>query len=95
MYHDPTCEIRAGEHPWVRHDSFIMYGMIEVIKSDKLIDKVDGGEYPTRADVSDGLFSRIRNGIMKSRHTKQVARDYYKKQLDAEANKAVPKDRKK
>lgn len=68
--HDPTVELEAHEHKFIKHPSFIAYyeaRVLDVVKIKRLIDKGDAKRHD---DMNGQTFLRIRNGIERSKHTK-------------------------
>lgn len=68
--YDGTCVLRAGDHPFITHDSYIRYKDAVVMRVEKLISAVNSGEITVMENVSDEVFGRILAGFEKSEYTK-------------------------
>jgi hypothetical protein len=79
-FHDPACEIKAGEHPFCTKDlSFVNYRRADTIRAEKLIRMVDGWTYRPREALSADLLKRMQAGILTSKFTPRRVKDYYRK----------------
>ena len=74
---DQTCVLQSGEHPWLRHLSFVLYRKAEVVSVTALQARIDAGEVIERHDVNAQTFLRIRNGICNSPQTKRKVKWYF------------------
>lgn len=63
---DNTCLIQAGEHPFVRHASYISYADAVVKNSEDLDQFVMQGEVIPRDAISEALYERVLNGFTSS-----------------------------
>lgn len=74
--HDPACVIRAGEHPFIRHDSFVYYREPRVEPVAHVQNMVDSASWMSQAPCSAELLERIRAGLLNStrvpRHIKAL-----------------------
>ena len=61
--YDGTCVLRAGDHPFITHDSYIRYKGAVVMRVEKLISAVNSGEITVMGNVSDEVFGRILAGF--------------------------------
>jgi len=62
-HYDPTCLLKVGDHPFVRHDSYISYRHAELLRVDGLSAKIASGEVSRSHPVSDALFQSILAGF--------------------------------
>lgn len=67
--YDGSCLLNAGEHGFVRHQSYLVYSRAVLWRCPTIIDKVGAGEYRTHDDVSDAVMQRIMAGFTASQHT--------------------------
>ena len=74
---DDTVIIKAGEHPFVTHETSVRYKSARIVDADLLINKVKTGIVESREPCSPELLEKIRLGIMKSPHTSNEVRDFY------------------
>lgn len=63
---DTSCVIEAGEHPFVRHRSWIRYDRPKYLPAAKILRAVESGVFIPRDPVSDALYERICDGLMRS-----------------------------
>lgn len=68
-YHDPACEINVGDHPFIKHPSYILYRLAETTRSARVGKMVDLKYYIPREDWDGGVFARIAAGIRASDDT--------------------------
>lgn len=66
---DSSCELDAGDHAFVRHQSYLVYSHSVLWRCPTIIDKVDSGEYRTHDDVSDAVMQKIMGGFTTSQRT--------------------------
>lgn len=76
VYHDPTCTITIGEHPFITDPTYVVYerAIIESVSSLRI--GVGTGKFIPRDPVSSALFERICDGILASEATPQKIISY-------------------
>ncbi|HBP5665941.1 TPA: hypothetical protein L6B10_16890 [Pseudomonas aeruginosa] len=67
IFHDPTCVLTPGCHPFVVRDSWVVYREAVVMRCERLENKYQAGEIREHDPVSDGVFDRVRAGFDSSR----------------------------
>jgi len=77
--HDSTCEVRAGDHPFVKHNSYVDYRRAETMTAARIAARVDDGTFSVHDDLSDALLQAFRDGVEDSEDVKQRVTDYYLK----------------
>lgn len=68
--YDSACVLHVGDHPFIKHDSYVRYKDAVVMKVDRILTAVESGEIKVMDDVSDDVFQRILLGFEKSEHTR-------------------------
>lgn len=68
-FHDPTCVVQAGEHPFLNHPSYVEYRKAEIQRSDRLGKLVDAQYYGLGTPATEELASKMLTGVMISPHT--------------------------
>lgn len=68
--YDLTCILQAGDHPFIKHSSYVNYRMLECELFSVVQKRVESGEYPLQAPISKDLLYRIVAGIFESDNTK-------------------------
>lgn len=74
VYHDPACVVRAGEHPFIGTDSYVLYARPMVAHYESLKKLTDGWVYYERPPVSAELLARVVEGSQKSKHIPRWAK---------------------
>ena len=70
--YDNSCVIQAGEHPFVRHDTFVIYAQGKVVSLEMQKHMMaNPAEAAPRQPVSAALLERIQLGALKSDFTPQ------------------------
>lgn len=75
-FHDATCELRQGDHPFIRHASYVDYRNARVEFADRLERGIALGEFVVRPPVSEEVFARIQAGVATSVFSKRFVRDF-------------------
>lgn len=66
---DDACVLGAGDHPFIKVKSYVIYRKCRIEKCKTLIKGVDEGLLIPRDPFSDDSFTRICEGIEKSKQT--------------------------
>ncbi len=74
--HNEYCIITAGEHKFIRHESYIAYQHAKIEPASFLRDGI------RHEDINGQLFLRICNGIEKSKRMARIYKKYYLKNKD-------------
>lgn len=64
--YDKACVIKKGEHEFITKDSFIFYSHLRVDKADEIQEGINKGRFIAKSVVSDELYFRILQGVLKS-----------------------------
>ena len=75
--HDPTCGLMVGDHPFIRHPSYIAYEFARIEMASDLSNRVDAGKLTLSDPVSDALLNRIRGGIAVSQKCPKKFQTYF------------------
>jgi hypothetical protein len=65
--YDASCILEAGEHPFIKQQSFVVYKEAVIKNSEDLSTFVETGEFSTRDPVSEAIFERVMAGFQISR----------------------------
>jgi hypothetical protein len=60
---DDTCILKAGEHPFIKHDSYVVYRHSVIWQAEKIIAKVASGEIVPHKEMETEPFKRVLNGF--------------------------------
>jgi hypothetical protein len=78
---DGTCVVKVGEHPFIKHDTCVMYADTRRITQEKLDLAVAAHRAFSQEPVSPELLSRLRAGLFASAFTPRtfvdMARDIF------------------
>lgn len=74
-YHDPACLLYAGDHPFVRHTSYVKYSTCRLIEAAKLESAVAAGTFKQHDMMNGAIVARILRACLSSRHTSQEIKD--------------------
>jgi hypothetical protein len=73
-YTDMTCVLTAGEHEFLKIDSYIHYALTKQKHIEALKQGIANGNFILKDDVSDPVFKRVCDGIVASKHTPRWAK---------------------
>jgi len=65
--HDGACELSAGDHPFITHDSFIDYRFTRIEPAQDVEARVRDGTFIVKESCSTDLLARIIHGAAVSR----------------------------
>lgn len=77
QFHDDTCVIGKGEHPFIKHPSYFIYRRLTILDSAHITRCIDGWVYKKQPNLSAALIKRICEGISKSDFTPGFAEEYW------------------
>ena len=66
--HDPACTLAAGDHPFIRHPSFIYYRHARLYDLTHVVNMVNQGVWTPHTPFSAEMLERIIAGVHSSRH---------------------------
>jgi len=75
--HDPTCKLYSGDHPFIKHDSYVVYRSARIETADKLINGVNQGIFNHKESLSGDIFARVCHGLGESRFTAPAMLKFY------------------
>jgi hypothetical protein len=85
--HDDTCELGAGDHPFIKKPSYVAYGLA-IERHKNFVDRqVKLKVYKPQENASNDLVSKICEGIKKSKFTSRGIKDGYDRSLRAAAKR--------
>lgn len=77
--HDPTCILYAGDHPFVKHDSYIVFQKARIEAADAVLRGVERGQLVPQDPMDSAIFARICKGLEESRLTPTKLLNFYLK----------------
>jgi len=82
MHYDPTCVLAPGDHPFIKHPSFVFYSKADQKASAHITRMVELCYFVPKDDVSEELINKIRDGIQVSEFSPPWAISYYLRNKD-------------
>lgn len=79
MPYDSTCILYAGDHPFVKHDSNVVYQKARLEDADKVLRGVKCGQLVPQDPMGGAVFARICKGLKESRLTPTKLLNFYLK----------------
>jgi hypothetical protein len=71
---DATCIVRAGEHAFISHKSYVYYAFATLYSVETLAKRCSEGTCQRQDPIDDPLLVRVLKGALNSPHTKQRIR---------------------
>ena len=65
-YKESTCLVHPGEHPFIRHTSFVNYDCAELTSADFIEERLASGAFRAHKPASPELLEKIRTGAERS-----------------------------
>ena len=75
-FHDTTCELQIGEHPFVTAPSYVVYRGAMIQPAERLSRMVDGWVYKAHQDATEQLTARMLAGVGASKFTPRHIKNY-------------------
>lgn len=73
--YDKTCLLDVGDHPFIKHPSYLFYRHSAIFSALRLRDGIIKGTVIPRADMDLDVFTRIRDGFTSSTKSRQIPKD--------------------
>lgn len=74
---DSTCILNQGEHPFIRHKSYVLYSKAKTFESKKLIRGVQDGKLVPKDPIDQNVFEKIVDGLMASERTPKKIKNFF------------------
>ncbi|MBF0311549.1 MAG: hypothetical protein HQL56_18715 [Magnetococcales bacterium] len=68
-WHDTTCILNQGDHPFVKHQSFVFYTRSRNENANKVVKGVKGGSFVPQDPLDQEVYERICGGMSVSPYT--------------------------
>jgi len=81
-WHDPTCILEAGEHPFLDHQSYVFYARPQQIGQAGIIKCVKSGLYIVKENCDEAVLKKICEGVATSAMTPRWAKEYFRQNSD-------------
>lgn len=77
--YDSACRLYAGDHPFLRHDSYVNYRYARIDAVSALLTGVKTGALIPQGALDEGIFARVGQGLLVSRNTTPRIRQFYER----------------
>ena len=74
---DNTCELDVGDHPFLRHLSFVFYAKAMLVRSEQIDNGFTSGVLVAQQDMVDAVFQRVVAGVCASPDTPNQIKSYF------------------
>ena len=78
---DDSCILNVGDHPFIRHESYVYYSKADIFASTSLVSGIQSGELAVHQACPAPTFSRILSGFDVSKRVSGKIKNYYKKYI--------------
>jgi len=75
---DQTVLLRAGDHPFVRKDTCVLYAYSEIVDADYLREQVSAGRAKRHTPCSESILGLVQAGILASPFTPRKVQQFYR-----------------
>jgi len=79
LEYDASCVLQAGEHPFIKHDSYVYYRKADLFNADKMEQAINDGEFQIHHDFTDATFAKILKGFEISPEVSYKIQRFYEK----------------
>jgi hypothetical protein len=79
LAHDPTCILQPGDHPFIRHPSYVYYRKADIFGADSISRSVAEGDFIIHQPCEEEPFSRILSGFDASDEVRLKIKNFYSK----------------
>jgi len=77
--HDTSCTLSAGEHPFIKHDSYVYYKDAAIFRVPNIVERMQLGEIATYPPISDAVYAKVLAGFAVSKFVKQKIKRFVEK----------------
>lgn len=78
QHDDSTCIINVGDHPFIKHKSFVFYGGAWITGAQTIIKNVQESNYEPMGQLDESVLQRILKGFEVSRKPSREVSRFYK-----------------
>lgn len=75
---DPTLVLKAGDHPFIRHDSAVHYSTARWLNLSGIVAAMKVGKCHLKEDMAGKLLTRVQKGLLDSPFTVNALREQWK-----------------
>lgn len=78
VYYDDACVLKAECHPFITHDSYVLYSHARIDSEKHLKNQVGSGRMIPKEPIDNELLVVIIEGLKRSLHTKKYLKELVK-----------------
>ena len=78
---DSEFTLSQGDHPFIKHKSYINYPKADIVLEEELKRKLETGEYILKETANENVIKYIGKGLLESRSSLPRHRNFYKKTI--------------
>lgn len=75
--YDSSCILHVGDHPYIKHDSYILYGKARIEKLNEMMKKISAGIFIPKPPIKKLVLDRICLGLERSLHSPPRVKNFY------------------
>ena len=75
--YDETCLLNVGDHPFIKHESYVYYRKADILGAGSIARSVADGTFSTHAPFDDPVFNRVLAGFTASKEVHLKIRRFY------------------
>ncbi len=79
LHFDQTCILDAGDHPFVKHPSFVYYKKSDIFGADSISRNVADGTFSAHQECGDLVFEKILAGFNTSKEVRLKIKKFFNK----------------
>lgn len=79
--YDSSCTLFAGEHPFVKHDSWVVYRFARLVEAQLLERKVADGEFIAKPVLDTKVYQFIVDGLLESPQASPKMKQFLRRAL--------------
>ena len=79
---DPRFTLERGDHPFIRHKSYIDYARAEILSVAYIRERLENGRYKLKETADLEVVKYICRGLLESRHSLPQHREFYQEYLE-------------
>lgn len=78
---DPEFTLDRGDHPFIKHKSYINYRQTQILSVKHIRKKLETGTYKLRKTADSEIVKHVCRGLLESRHSLPQHRKFYREAL--------------
>lgn len=83
---DPKFTLDRGDHPFIKHKSYIDYAGAEILSVTEIRRKLEDGQYKLKETTNLEVVKHICQGLLESHHSLPQHRKFYKESLQKKSD---------